>query len=72
VRSWPLPVIAFLSAKRRGAADPDRVGRELLVEARRLWRLAQRTFEKELGRKTASELRSVLHRVAATEFALSS
>jgi hypothetical protein len=48
------------------------VGRELLVEARRLWRLAQRTFEKELGRKTASELRSVLHRVAATEFALSS
>jgi DNA-binding MarR family transcriptional regulator len=47
-------------------------GRELLIEARRLWRLAQRTFEKEIGHETASELRSVLHRVAATEFALAS
>src|SRR5260370_4847424 len=47
-------------------------GRELLVEARRLWRLAQRTFEKEIGREAATELRAVLNRVAATEFALAS
>jgi DNA-binding MarR family transcriptional regulator len=45
-------------------------GRDLLVEGRPLWRRAQRTFEDEIGRETASELRSVLHRVAATEFAL--
>jgi DNA-binding MarR family transcriptional regulator len=45
-------------------------GRDLLVEARRHWRRAQRTFEQEIGRETASELRSVLHRVAASEFAL--
>ena len=45
-------------------------GRDLLVEGRRLWRRAQRTFEEKIGRETASELRSVLRRVAVTDFVL--
>ena len=45
-------------------------GRDLLIEARTLWRQAQQSFETELGRDTASSLRGLLHRVAATEFVL--
>lgn len=46
------------------------VGRDLLVEARALWRQAQDAFETEMGRNTASALRGLLHRVASTEFVL--
>ena len=46
-------------------------GRDLLKDARRLWRRAQRSFEAELGQQEAAALRTVLHRVAETEFALS-
>lgn len=46
-------------------------GRDLLVEARALWRQAQDAFETEMGRNTASALRGLLHRVASTEFVLS-
>ena len=45
-------------------------GRDLLVEARALWRQAQDAFETEMGRDTASALRGLLHRVASTEFVL--
>ena len=45
-------------------------GRDLLVEARALWRQAQDAFETEMGRNTASTLRGLLHRVASTEFVL--
>jgi DNA-binding MarR family transcriptional regulator len=45
-------------------------GRDLLVEARALWRQAQDAFETEMGRNTASALRGLLHRVASTEFVL--
>lgn len=45
-------------------------GRDLLVEARALWRQAQDAFETEMGRNTASSLRGLLHRVASTEFVL--
>jgi DNA-binding MarR family transcriptional regulator len=45
-------------------------GRDLLVEARALWRQAQDAFETEIGRNTASALRGLLHRVASTEFVL--
>lgn len=45
-------------------------GRDLLVEARALWRQAQDAFETEMGRNTASVLRGLLHRVASTEFVL--
>jgi DNA-binding MarR family transcriptional regulator len=46
------------------------VGRKMLVEARKHWRRAQKTFEGEIGEKTAATLRSLLGRVAATEFPL--
>src|SRR5712672_1120330 len=42
-------------------------GRDLLVEARALWRQAQDAFETEMGRDTASALRGLLHRVASTD-----
>jgi DNA-binding MarR family transcriptional regulator len=58
--------------RRSREVSVTQTGRDLLVEARPLWRRAQRAFEQEIGRETASELRSVLHRVAATEFALAS
>ena len=45
-------------------------GRALLAEARSPWRKAQQAFEDEIGAQTASALRTQLHRVAATEFAL--
>jgi DNA-binding MarR family transcriptional regulator len=45
-------------------------GRDLLVEARALWRQAQDAFETEMGRDTASAVRGLLHRVASTEFVL--
>jgi DNA-binding MarR family transcriptional regulator len=45
-------------------------GRDVLVEARALWRQAQDAFETEMGRNTASALRGLLHRVASTEFVL--
>jgi DNA-binding MarR family transcriptional regulator len=45
-------------------------GHDLLLKARKLWRLAQQSFENEMGRDTATSLRGLLHRVAATEFVL--
>jgi DNA-binding MarR family transcriptional regulator len=45
-------------------------GRDLLAEARALWRQAQDAFETEMGPNTASALRGLLHRVASTEFVL--
>ena len=45
-------------------------GRDLLVEARALWRQAQDAFETEMGRDTASAVRGLLHRLASTEFVL--
>jgi DNA-binding MarR family transcriptional regulator len=45
-------------------------GRRALAKADALWRQAQKTFEDEIGAKEAAVLRDMLHRVAATEFAL--
>jgi DNA-binding MarR family transcriptional regulator len=45
-------------------------GRDLLAEARELWRKAQQAFEEEVGEDTASTLRGLLQRVSATEFVL--
>ena len=47
-----------------------RKGRETLAEGWKLWRRAQNIFERELGTDTAATLRSLLHRVSATEFVL--
>ena len=47
-----------------------RAGRDAIVKGRKLWRRAQRAFEDEIGEETAATLRSMLHRVAAAEFAL--
>jgi DNA-binding MarR family transcriptional regulator len=44
-------------------------GRKILAEAKPLWQRAQAIFEAEIGRKKAAGLRSVLSRVAASEFA---
>lgn len=46
-------------------------GRRALAKGDTLWREAQKTFEDEIGTKQAAALRTMLHRVAATEFALS-
>lgn len=43
-------------------------GRALLARAWRLWRKAQAVFEQEIGAETSATLRSLLHRVAATDF----
>jgi DNA-binding MarR family transcriptional regulator len=45
-------------------------GRDAVVEGRKLWRRAQRAFEREMGVETSAALRGLLGRVAATEFAL--
>ena len=44
-------------------------GRDLIVEAKPLWQAAQDAFEAEIGKDAAFSLRSVLHRIAAAEFA---
>jgi DNA-binding MarR family transcriptional regulator len=44
-------------------------GRKILAEAKPRWRRAQAIFEAEIGRQKAAGLRTVLKRVAATEFA---
>ncbi len=44
-------------------------GRKLLEEAYPLWRRAQKAFETEIGRQDSATLRTVLHRIAAIEFA---
>jgi DNA-binding MarR family transcriptional regulator len=43
-------------------------GREVLVEAKPLWRRAQKIFEGEFGSDDATGLRAMLHQIAATEF----
>jgi DNA-binding MarR family transcriptional regulator len=47
-----------------------RRGRALLARAWKLWRKAQAVFEQEIGAETSAMLRSLLHRVAATQFSL--
>jgi len=47
-----------------------RAGREMIAEARKYWRRAQRAFEDELGAGTSASLRAMLGRVAAAEFPL--
>ena len=43
-------------------------GRALLARAWKLWRKAQAVVEREIGAETSATLRSLLHRVAATQF----
>jgi DNA-binding MarR family transcriptional regulator len=45
-------------------------GRKLLARGKPFWTQAQAVFEAQMGRDGAASLRSVLGRVAATEFAL--
>ena len=45
-------------------------GRRALAKGHELWRQAQKAFEDEIGSKESAALRGMLHRVAATEFAL--
>ena len=47
-----------------------KAGRGAIVQGQKLWRRAQRAFEDEIGKEAAATLRSMLHRVAATEFAV--
>jgi DNA-binding MarR family transcriptional regulator len=63
----------------RLAVGKDRRSREVsitgaghgaIVEGQKLWGRAQRAFEDEIGDEAATTLRSMLHRVAATEFTL--
>jgi DNA-binding MarR family transcriptional regulator len=44
-------------------------GRKLLEDAHPLWRRAQKAFETAIGRQDSTALRTILHRIAATEFA---
>jgi DNA-binding MarR family transcriptional regulator len=44
-------------------------GRNILAEAKPLWQRAQAIFEAEIGPEEAAGLRTVLRRVAASEFA---
>jgi DNA-binding MarR family transcriptional regulator len=43
-------------------------GRRMIAQALKYWRRAQRVFEDKLGTDTSAQLRSLLQRVAATEF----
>jgi DNA-binding MarR family transcriptional regulator len=45
-------------------------GRRAVVKGDALWRQAQKVFEREIGAKESAALRAMLHRVAATPFAL--
>ena len=45
-------------------------GRRALARGDELWRQAQRAFEDGIGSKESAALRTMLHRVAATAFAL--
>jgi DNA-binding MarR family transcriptional regulator len=48
-----------------------RAGRDLLVEARKLWRKAQDSFENTIGRAQAATLRATHNKVSASDFLLS-
>ena len=48
-----------------------RAGRDLLVEARKLWRKAQDSFENTIGRAQAAALRATHNKVSASDFLLS-
>ncbi len=56
--------------RRRREVSLTPAGKKLLQAARALWNDAQKCFEKELGARESLDLRSSLHRVATTEFAL--
>ncbi len=43
--------------------------RKILTEAQPLWKRAQDAFEKEIGAEEAAMIRSLMHHVAAGEFA---
>ena len=67
---WGLVQLEVGRDRRSRELSITQAGRDLLVEARALWRQAQDAFETEMGRDTASALRGLLHRVASTEFVL--
>lgn len=53
--------------RRRREVSLTAKGRRMLVEGWKLWHRAQDNFEKALGADHATELRALLHRVAALE-----
>jgi DNA-binding MarR family transcriptional regulator len=54
--------------RRSREAALTEAGRKVLVEAKPLWRRAQKIFEDEFGSDDATGLRAMLHQIAATEF----
>ncbi len=61
--------LAIGKDRRSREVSLTRAGRAILAEARPLWRRAQAIFEAEIGREKAADLRAMLNRVAASEFA---
>jgi DNA-binding MarR family transcriptional regulator len=54
--------------RRHRVVSLTKAGRALLAECHPLWDRAQEAFEDKLGAETAATLRSILHRVSATDF----
>jgi DNA-binding MarR family transcriptional regulator len=62
--------IAVGQDRRSRDVSVTKAGRQLIVRGHKPWQQAQNAFEAEISRETAAALRTILHRVAATEFAL--
>jgi DNA-binding MarR family transcriptional regulator len=69
----PLEAVGYLALsvgrdRRSREVSLTKSGRKILAEAKPLWQRAQAIFESEIGLEEAAGLRTVLKRVAASEF----
>jgi len=62
-------VLSVGKDRRSREVSLTKAGKKIVAEAKPLWQRAQAIFEAEIGSAEAAGLRTVLHRVAETEFA---
>ncbi len=62
-------VLKVAKDRRSREVSLTKAGRKILAEARPLWQRAQAIFETKIGSKEAAKLRTVLNRIAESEFA---
>jgi DNA-binding MarR family transcriptional regulator len=65
-----LVTLAVGKDRRSREVSITKAGRDTIARGWKLWRRAQQAFETEIGEAESAALRSMLHRVAATEFTL--
>jgi len=62
--------LAVAEDRRSREVSLTEVGRKVLAKAKPLWQRAQAIFEAEIGSEEAAQLRTMLRRVAESEFAI--